>query len=84
MPMPPPTIGRIVHYRVSAEELKPRAAMVIDVHEPYGGSGLVDLAIFPRGREQPVGELVPACVLTVHRVARGTRVGEWSWPPRVG
>ncbi|WP_214317029.1 hypothetical protein [Nonomuraea sediminis] len=91
---PKPTIGRIVHYRLSGHDVS-----MIDLHnmQSYGGQGIVRSPV-------KLGEVYPAIVVRTFEGAEktvnlqvlldgnttywatsrseGPDHGQWSWPPR--
>lgn len=85
-----PTIGRLVHYRISEDVVRP--AVVVEVHSDT----CVNLQVFFDGSNDSPGSSVPDVRGVTPTVAEreaglgwrtsavlGTGVGEWSWPPRV-
>ena len=87
-----PSIGRIVHYRLSDDVVRP--ATIVSVVE--GDTPGVNLQVLFDGSNDCPSDLVPevrgVTPTVVERnvglgwrpsIAEGTGVGEWSWPPRV-
>ncbi|MFG3438314.1 hypothetical protein ACGF0J_13815 [Nonomuraea sp. NPDC047897] len=91
---PAPTIGRIVHYKLSGHDVS-----MIDLHnmQSYGGQGIVRSPV-------KLGDVYPAMVVRTFEGAEktanlqvlldgntsywatsrseGPDQGQWSWPPR--
>ena len=82
IPAMKPSIGRIVHYRLTAAQAESQdpcyeegdvvPGIVTRVHET---PDLVSLRLFPDSENQTAP--------TVRNVGQGDLPGEWDWPPRV-
>ena len=84
-----PTVGCLVHYRISEDVVRP--AIVVEVHSDT----CVNLQVFFNGsndRPDSIPEVRGVTPTVAERdsglgwrtsAIEGTKVGEWSWPPRV-
>lgn len=75
-PAPPPTVGRIVHFRRTAHDT-PAAAIVTKVYAP--GANMVELYVVPCSC-RPGGPYYATSI--PHESEADTHAARWSWPPR--
>ncbi|MDA8106190.1 MAG: hypothetical protein M0Z71_12535 [Nitrospiraceae bacterium] len=67
-----PTIGRIVHYKITEKEVRP--AIIVKVHSET----CVNLQVFYDGGNDAA--LSPIGMVWKTSIVQGNGVGEWQWP----